>query len=113
ILVDKVDYKDSAPWPKLADGVGNSLQRRNSVAFGDDPVNWFAGAPTAGASNGVAAATLPAISSLTTSHSRPVGVSDTFTVAATGGSLSYQWYFNGSAIPLATNTSFTIGSVQA
>src|SRR5205823_1543154 len=53
ILVDKVEFKDSAPWPELADGSGNSLQRRNRFEYGNDPVNWFAGAPTAGATNGV------------------------------------------------------------
>ena len=114
VLVDKVEYKDSAPWPSLADGTGNSLQRRFAAQYGNDPVNWFAGQPTAGSSNGVAAATLPAISNLTPSHSRAIGVSDTFTVVATGSApLGYQWYFNGAPLPNATNASFTIASVQS
>ncbi|HEX7860927.1 MAG TPA: lamin tail domain-containing protein [Verrucomicrobiae bacterium] len=48
IRVDKVNYSDAAPWPAEADGTGNSLQRRNAQAFGNDPVNWQATAPTAG-----------------------------------------------------------------
>ncbi len=113
ILVDRVEYSDSGPWSSLADGIGNSLQRRAAAQYGNDPVNWFAGQPTPGSSNGLAAATLPSITSLTPNHSRAVGVSDTLTVTATGsGTLSYQWYFN--AIPLEgqTNTSLVIGSVQ-
>ncbi len=114
ILVDKVEYKDSSPWPKLADGAGNSLQRRAAAQYGNDPVNWFAGAPTAGANNGAPVSAVPAITSLTLSHSSPVGVSDTFIVAASGTApLSYQWYFNAAPIAQATNASFTLGNVQA
>src|SRR6185295_1356458 len=43
ILVDRVKYKDNAPWPSLADGatngVGYSLQRRVSSAYGNEPTN--------------------------------------------------------------------------
>jgi hypothetical protein len=48
IRVDKVNYSDVAPWPTAADGTGQSLQRRNNTAFGNDPINWQAAAPTAG-----------------------------------------------------------------
>jgi gliding motility-associated-like protein len=37
----------------------------------------------------------------------------TFTVAATGANLNYQWFLNGSTISGATNTSYAIGSVVA
>jgi gliding motility-associated-like protein len=37
----------------------------------------------------------------------------TFTVVATGSNLNYQWFFNGTPITGATNTSYTIGSVVA
>ena len=62
IRVDKVNYGASYQgdpvqyWPSTVvvvnnteNGTGASLQRRNSLAFGNDPINWAAAAPTAGA----------------------------------------------------------------
>jgi CotH protein/chitobiase/beta-hexosaminidase-like protein/lamin tail-like protein len=51
VLVDEVDYSSLAPWPANAGGTGQSLQRIVSSAYGNDPVNWQAAAPTAGAPN--------------------------------------------------------------
>ncbi len=48
IVIDRVDYRDQAPWPAGADGLGNSLQRRNNSGFGNDPTNWFAAGTTVG-----------------------------------------------------------------
>lgn len=47
-LVDRVTYEDSAPWPIDADGSGDSLQRFQPSAFGDDPMSWVSLAPTPG-----------------------------------------------------------------
>jgi hypothetical protein len=38
ILVDRVDYSNEAPWPSNL--AGQSLQRINAQAFGDEPANW-------------------------------------------------------------------------
>jgi hypothetical protein len=51
VRVDKVNYGASYPdgiqrWPSAIGG--QSLQRRNSLAFGNDPINWATAAPTAG-----------------------------------------------------------------
>lgn len=51
VRVDKVNYGASYPdgiprWPSAIGGA--SLQRRNSLAFGNDPINWAAAARTAG-----------------------------------------------------------------
>ncbi|MCL5096963.1 MAG: lamin tail domain-containing protein [Candidatus Omnitrophica bacterium] len=46
IEVDKIEYSNTAPWPN-ADGTGQSLQRKDAFAYGDDPANWFAGSPSA------------------------------------------------------------------
>lgn len=46
ITVDGVRYNDKAPWPPAADGSGPSLQRRNSFAYGNDPINWEGALPT-------------------------------------------------------------------
>lgn len=48
LLVDRVDYLDSAPWPPAADGAGSSLQKTGTSLFGNDPAHWTAAAPTAG-----------------------------------------------------------------
>jgi hypothetical protein len=50
-LVEAVNYRDAAPWPTNADGLGDSLQRATLAAFGNEPTNWFASAPTAGRAN--------------------------------------------------------------
>ena len=36
-----------------------------------------------------------------------------FQVIATGGQLVYQWYFNGNAIPGATQSTLSLGNVQS
>ena len=51
VLMDKVSYSDSAPWPATADGLGSSLQRRRRAEYGNDPINWGAMSPTPGRSN--------------------------------------------------------------
>jgi hypothetical protein len=47
IVVDRVSYGTALPWP-AANGNGSSLQRRSVVAYGNDPANWIAAAPTPG-----------------------------------------------------------------
>jgi hypothetical protein len=51
ILVDRVDYSESSPWPAGASGTGESLQRVASSEYGNDPINWQVAAPTAGRDN--------------------------------------------------------------
>jgi len=48
ILVERVRYFDTAPWPNAADGTGLSLHRLSETGFGNDPTNWVASAPTPG-----------------------------------------------------------------
>lgn len=45
ILVEKVDYRDYAPWPSAADGSGAALQRLDYNHFANDPANWYASGP--------------------------------------------------------------------
>ena len=117
VQVDKVKYADTAPWPVLADGntngSGASLQRRAMSDYGNDPVNWFAGVPTPGATSSASIVAAPVIDSFTTSHGAVLGSTDTFTVTASGAAtLSYQWRFNGVVITGATNTSLTVTNLQ-
>lgn len=44
IVIDAVNYDDTAPWPIEPDGSGPALQRINNMAYGDDPINWQADA---------------------------------------------------------------------
>jgi hypothetical protein len=57
IRIDRVVYSDGSHadgesavdlWPKGADGLGSSLHRINMSAYGNDPNNWTAAAPTPG-----------------------------------------------------------------
>jgi hypothetical protein len=42
ILVERVQYFDTTPWPAGADGWGAALQRRVYGGYSDDPINWTA-----------------------------------------------------------------------
>jgi hypothetical protein len=112
-LVDEVDYRDSAPWPAGADGFGLSLQRIDAAAYGNDPVNWRAGIPTA-ASSGASGGTAPVILSGPADQSVLLGGSALLNVNAGGSAtLSYQWRLNGANIPGATGASLALPSLQA
>jgi len=52
VLVERIVYGDASPWPTNADGFGQSLQRVTLAAYGNDPANWLAAAPSAGFVNG-------------------------------------------------------------
>ncbi len=48
VIVDEVIYGNQTPWPASANGGGHSLQRRSVISSGNNPVNWYAAAPTSG-----------------------------------------------------------------
>jgi hypothetical protein len=52
IVVDRIEYRDIAPWPTSPDGLGDSLQRITASVYGNEPLNWNGGTPTPGASSG-------------------------------------------------------------
>lgn len=45
ILVEKIDYLPSAPWPVAADGTGVALVRLDPAAYGNTASNWTIDAP--------------------------------------------------------------------
>ena len=55
-VVDEVQYNDRLPWPLAADGLGGSLERNDSGAFGNTADNWHSlpGICTPGATNSIA-----------------------------------------------------------
>lgn len=59
------------------------------------------------------AGSAPTITTQPASRTVTAGTGTTFSVTATGGILSYQWYFNGTAITGATGPDYTITSAQA
>jgi len=117
-LVDKVKYSDDAPWPTYADGytntLGYSLHRRVHSQYGNDPVNWQAGAPTPGATAGAPVTTLPTITTALSNQTAVVGQNVTFAVTATGAApLTYQWRYYGRLIEGETNATLVLSNVQA
>lgn len=43
VLQISMTYADSAGWPKAADGLGRTLERKSMAGIADDPANWYAG----------------------------------------------------------------------
>lgn len=48
VLVDRVTYSDTAPWPTSPDGTGQSLTRLGSSEYGDMASSWSGANPTPG-----------------------------------------------------------------
>lgn len=112
VLVDQVKYSDNAPWPIAADGSGHSLQRIDVAAYGDDLLNWAAGAPTVAAP--YVSGSGPTVTTQPVSQAVLRGNNATFTVAGSGvGPLTYQWRFNGDLIGGGSGASLTLNSVRA
>lgn len=112
LLVERITYSDTAPWPVNADGFGASLQRVVAAEYGNDPVNWIAAAPTAGGTN--AGPPLPIVTVHPQSRAAYVGENVTFSVAASGsGVLGYQWLSNNVPLPGQTATNLVLTQVTA
>ncbi|HMC28578.1 MAG TPA: lamin tail domain-containing protein, partial [Verrucomicrobiae bacterium] len=111
-IIDRVEYKDRLPWPQAADGFGVSLQRWDARAYGDDPTNWVAAAPSAAALT-VTNGTPPQITSQPHSQMWIAGQTGTLTATVTGTEpFSFQWRLNGTNLPGATNLTLTYTNVQ-
>src|SRR5690606_11743302 len=51
VLVDRIDYDNTNPWPRLGD-TGMSLHRVEPVAYGDFATSWMVAAPSPGSGGG-------------------------------------------------------------
>ena len=106
LLVDEVHYRDQAPWPVGADGLGASLNRLSLSGFGNDPTNWVDGPPSPGGLS------LPSITTQPASQTVDPGTNVTFTVGAWGvPPLTYQWRHNGLELAGATSPFLTLATV--
>jgi hypothetical protein len=95
IRVDRVEYEDHAPWPAAADGNVPSLQRLVATAYGNDPTNWVAVAPSAGRPH-VPGGTPPSITTQPVNTTGIVGRPVSLSVVVSGTPpFFYQWRSNG------------------
>jgi hypothetical protein len=110
VLVERVQYKDSAPWPTAADGVGLTLQRVVASSYGNDPTNWVAAGPTPGSA--ATGGSPPVITGQPSGFTAISGTDVNLTVSATGSNLRYQWRYQGQPLPGATNSTLSITNFQ-
>jgi hypothetical protein len=111
VVAERIHYSDAAPWPSGADGLGYGLSRREPTQFGDEPLNWVATPPTAGAVNKLGA--LPTIVGQPSSQIALVSQTVTLRVQAEGQApLAYQWRFNGQNLAGATETTLVLANAQ-
>lgn len=111
VLVERIAFRDSAPWPTGADGTGASLQRRIPLAYGNDPINWLAALPSASAN--ALQGQAPRITSQPLSLSVAGGQTASLSVVASGTApLRYQWAFNGLSLSGSTNDTLLLTNAQ-
>ncbi len=112
VLVDKVKYRDTAPWPAgLPDGLGASIGRIDVAAYGNDPANWRTSPRTPGSplpTGGIP----PAIVTQPTNYVGIEGQSAVFRLTATGSGLGYIWTFNGRPIAGASTSVLTLNNLN-
>jgi hypothetical protein len=104
VLVDKVEYRDSDPWPTKADGKGQSLSRASSSVIGNNAANWSSKTPTPGTLNkGVV--TNACITTTSPLLGGVINVAYTNTFSGANGSAPYTWSItSGSVSGLAMTT---------
>ncbi len=113
ILVERVGYSDTAPWPAGADGYGLTLQRVVGGSYANDATNWVAAAPTPGG-DFVGGGVAPVITSQPANLSNIFGANIVLSASATGTEpLRFQWRFNGFNLPGATNSTLPISNFQS
>jgi len=111
VIVDEVIYVDQSPWPCGTDGTGASLQRQSVLGWGNDPLQWAGGTPTPGGANVVSPPGAPVITAPPSDRIVGTNAPVSFSVVVCGPPpFFYQWQFNGTNLPGATNPVLTLAS---
>lgn len=112
ITTEELSYDTQPPWPVASRGTGLSLQRRSGSLLAAEPTNWLAARPTAGVWDPVEGRA-PAIQLQPQGQTANAYEPIEFRVGAEGTPpLRFQWRFNGTALPDATNQLLRIASAQ-
>lgn len=98
VLVDKVEFRDVAPWPVAADGSGASLQRVSSTVIGNTAANWLPASPTPGSVNEGAASQVLAITTPVVLPGAVTGLPYSTKLEAKAGTPPYSWSVTGNSI---------------
>lgn len=104
VVVDRVHYRDTAPWPAAADGGGASLEHKGDLLFGKDGANWLAALPSPGRSPEPGG--IPSIAAQPENQTVVGGARVNLNVKVNAGSssaLKFQWRRDGANISGATN----------
>jgi hypothetical protein len=112
VIVDHVDYSDTAPWPTLADGGGSSLSRFAPLDYGNEPTNWLPSTigGTPGTTNtfyDTSPPSDPANLSATIGGPARIDLSWTASVDLQSAVLRYDIFRNGELIATAPTNSFS------
>jgi hypothetical protein len=97
--IDRVEYRDTSPWPTNADGRGAALVRVALSSYGNDPTNWTSMVP-------LHIVLQPVSRNVRTRPDPFSGPNPTtnFTVQAVSSSpIAYQWRFKGTNLSSALN----------
>jgi hypothetical protein len=116
IVIDSVRYNDIAPWPIDANGNGPALQRLNSSAYADDPINWFASGATPGGANSTNTPPTVALTAPAQGATFTVPATVTFTANASdaGGSINkVEFYVDGGKVGEDTAAPYSFGWTAA
>lgn len=109
VIVDEVIYADQPPWPCGTDGTGASLQRQTMLGWGNNPLHWAGGPPTPGRPNVISPPGAPVITVPPADRIVATNAPVSFSVVVCGPApFSYQWQFNGTNLPGATNPVLTL-----
>lgn len=113
VLVDKVKFLPSSPWPCGSGNSGNSLQRYDVTRFGNDPINWVATLPTAGLPTPAITPGLPTIINQPQTITTPTNTTVQMIVSVCGvPPYYYQWFKDATPIPDATSSTLGFPNVQ-
>ncbi|MFI5380370.1 MAG: lamin tail domain-containing protein, partial [Tepidisphaerales bacterium] len=110
--VDRVNYKNIAPWPSEPDGNGPALIRAHVAGYGNDVLNWLASnvRGTPGQANIVIDKTAPTIPTSLAAHTtlNPNTITLTWTASSDPQSFvdHYNIYRNGTLLASTTATSY-------